>query len=440
LPLKDITVYISNQDGSFQDYFNTNASGVYTATAMPSGTYYVYFRPYTYISEFYNNKPDNGYLRSADPIAVTAPATVTGIDAVLEKGGAVSGKVTDAATGDPVKDIFVEVLDSTGDRIETAYTQADGTYLTQTSLRSGSYQVRFNADDRNASCAYVTAYYHNKLDETAADPVNITAPNVAEHIDAQLQRGSFIFGKVTDAATGDPITGGTIRVYDASGNVVMFGRTSFLGGYHTQTGLPSGTYRVQFSDYDGGYIDEFYNDKLTLATATPLTLTAPTDRLGINFTLAKGGLIAGHATAADTHAPFTEGYVTVFDSSGNEVGYGNIEPDGSYIVRDGLATGNYRVAVVPYVGEGEGEALSSLAGAAMRSPATSAAQERERPSSRAPARLFTASGGSMPYMTTFYHGTVVPSAATAVHVTAPTSTIGIDIAVLHGDLLPIIRR
>jgi hypothetical protein len=300
--------------------------------------------------------------------------------------------------------------------------------------------VLSNSDDRNASCAYITAYYHNKLNAAAADPVHITAPHVAEHIDMQLQRGSFIYGKVTDSATGAPITGGTIRIYDANGKFAMFGRVSFLGGYHTDTALPSGSYRVQFTDYDGGYIDEFYNNKLSLAAATPVVLTAPNDRLGIDFALARGGLIAGRVTAADTHAPFNEAYVIVYDASGNEVGYGSIEDDGSYVVRDGLASGNYRVAAVPY--NFEGESLSAIAGARARSAASQDASDGNRPSSLAGAKLRLAELGnqSRGYMTTFYHATVAPSAATAVHVTAPSSTNNVDIAVLHGILLPVTRR
>ncbi|MEP7190250.1 MAG: carboxypeptidase regulatory-like domain-containing protein, partial [Roseiflexaceae bacterium] len=415
-PLKDITVFVGNQDGSYQDYVYTNASGIYTATALPSGDYRAFFRPSAYIPESYNNQPE---YYQGDPITVTAPNTVGGIDAVLEVGGAVRGTVTDAATGLPIKDIFVEVLDATGDRVESARTQADGTYQTATNLPSGSYKVRFNADDRNASCAYVTAYYNNQPTETGANLVNIIAPNLADHIDAALGRGSMIFGKVTDAATGAPITSGSIRIYNADGTFAMFGRLSFLGGYHSETGLPSGSYRVKFSDNNGGYIDEFYNDKLTLAAANPVVLSAPNDLTGIDAALAKGGLITGHVTAKDTGAPFTDGYIVVYDSDGNQVGYGQIEDDGSYTVLDGLASGDYRVAAVPY----------SLNGAARVSLA------------RAQTRL-TAIGSSqwLGYTTTFYQGSVALSAATAVPVVAPTSTNGIDIAVLHGVRLPITLR
>jgi 5-hydroxyisourate hydrolase-like protein (transthyretin family) len=413
--LKDITVYVSNQDGSYQNYVSTNASGIYTATALPSGEYQAFFRPSAYIPEVYNDKSEYG---QGDPIPVAAPNTVGGIDAVLEVGGAVRGTVTDSATGLPIKDIFVEVLDATGGRIESANTQADGTYQTATTLPSGSYKVRFNADERFASCAYVTAYYNNQLTETGADLVNIVAPNMVDHIDAALGRGSMIFGKVTDAATGAPITNGAIVIYNADGTNVMFGRLSFLGGYHSETGLPSGSYRVKFTDYNGGYIDEFYNDKSSLATANSVVLSAPNDITGIDAALAKGGLISGHVTASDTGAPFTDGSIVVYDTADNQVGYGQIQEDGSYTVPDGLASGNYRVAAVPFAAEGQGSA--SLA--------------------RAQTRLASVGSQSHGYITTFYQGTVALSAATVVPVAAPNSTDGIDIAVLHGVLLPITQR
>ena len=81
---------------------------------------------------------------------------------MLTAGGAVKGKVTDATSGLPVKDVFIEVLDANGRRIETAFTQADGSYQTAQTLASGSYKVRFNADERFASCAYVTEYYNDQ--------------------------------------------------------------------------------------------------------------------------------------------------------------------------------------------------------------------------------------------------------------------------------------
>lgn len=399
-PLQGITVYLSNDDGSYQEYVSTKADGIYSATGLPSGAYTVLFRPSKYIPEAYNNQPDFGL---ADPIIVTAPSTVSGIDAELAVGGAISGKVTEAGSGTPIKDVFVEVLDGDGGRVETAFTRADGTYTVDPTLPSGSYKVRFNADERFASCAFVTEYYSGKPDMAQGDLVSVTAPNVTANIDAAMTRGSIIFGRMTDAATGQPITRGSVRIYDASGEGVMFGRLTFLGGYRTQTALPSGTYSVQFRDNDGGYIDEFYDNKLSRGTATPVVVTAPNDVLGIDAALEKGGLISGRVTSGGGE-PFTEGAVIVYDGSGEEVGYGEIASDGSYVVRDGLATGAYRVAAVPYGGEeGVGPALRGL-------------------------------------MPTFFGGTVAYGSATPVQVTAGSTTAGINIVVRYGALLPLLRR
>lgn len=261
-PLSGITVYIGNQDGSFGDT-STDASGIYTAIGLPSGSYRVLFRPSSdYIPEAYNDRPDFG---QADLVAVTAPNTVSGINAALAKGGAISGTVTDAGTGAPIEDVYVEVLDADGQRVEGTATHADGSYTTAKSLPAGSYRVRFNADERFASCAYITSYYHNQPEGTA-ELVSVGPPDTTGNVDAELVRGSIVFGKVTDAVSGALITSGSVQFYGADGTLAGYGRLTFLGGYHSVTGLPSGSYRAQFVDNGLGYVDEFYNNKPSLAT------------------------------------------------------------------------------------------------------------------------------------------------------------------------------
>lgn len=412
-PLNGITVFLSNSDGSYQRYVYTNTAGVYSATALPSGAYRVFFRPSRFIPEAYNNQPS---FSDAEPVVVTAPSTVTGIDAVLQQGGAVSGTVTDATSGAPIKNIFVEVLDERGSRVETANTQADGTYQTGPTLPSGSYLVRFNADGRFASCAYVTEYHSDAATKADADAITISAPTAATNINAALTRGSLLFGKLTDATTGAPIISGQVTIYNAAGTFAMFGRLSFLGGWSSDTALPSGSYRVKFSDYDDGYVDEFYNDQLSLDTATPVVLSAPADQIGLDAALTPGAIISGRVTAADTGAPFTAGSVRVYAASGAEVGYAEISRDGSYTVRTGLASGSYRVGVVPDSAEGEG------------SPATARREQAEQDSVRSA------------YSTTYYGRAVTLSGAAPVALAAPTTTAAINIAMLRSLWLPLQRR
>jgi protocatechuate 3,4-dioxygenase beta subunit len=413
-PLQNITVYVSSSDGEFQEYVQTDVSGVYQATGLPSGEYGVLFRPSAFIPEAYNDRPN---FSNADRVTVTAPDTVSNIDAELTKGASVRGTVTDAATGDPLPGVYVEVLDSTGDRVEGSYSQADGTYQISSTLPTGSYLMRFNADERNVSCAYVTEYFGGSRSRAAATPLNVTAPAEVANINAAMDRGSIIFGRVTDAATGAPITSGSVSVRDAAGEVVMFGRISFLGGYHTTTALPSGSYRIEFSDYDGGYVDEFYSDQPSLALATPVVLTAPADTLGVDAALEKGGLIAGRVTDVSTGQPFTGGSVVVYDAAGKQVAYGDIADDGGYTVLTGLPNGSYRVGVIPYGYDTPVELASAQARPLGVPPTTDR-------------RLIP----------TFFGGVFGPGGATPVDVTAGSTTSGIDIAMRRGVFLPLTGR
>ncbi len=406
-PLENITVFVRNVEGSYQEYVYTDASGNYEAKGLPAGDYLVHFRPSNYIPERYNNRPENG---QSDLIAVPAQGTVTGIDAELALGSSVRGRVTDKATGLPIEGVFVEVLDLNGSRVETDFTKADGTYQTPETLPSGQYLVRFNANSNYASCTYVSAYYGGALRQEDAARVTVSAPTPAVAIDAELTRGSILFGRLTDQSTGAPITSGAVTVFDAQGRVVNNGIVTFLGGWYTTTGLPSGSYKLYFRDRDEAYIDEYYNDALSFAQATPVVVSAPTDRTGLDVALAKGAAIAGRVTAGDTGQPFIDGYVGVYNSAGEEVGYGSIAADGRYEVLTGLPSGSYYVAVVPY----------GAAGALAAAPAQ---------------------GGQRPgYAVSFYGRSVTRGAADQVTVSAPDRRTGVDIVMLRASWMPMLRR
>lgn len=400
-PLENITVYVGGRDVDFGDYFSTDAAGVYTATALPTGTYFVLFRPSdTYVPEAYND-----HVLEADTydyVPVTAPAVVSGIDAELAPGSRISGTVTDGATGDPIEGVFVEILDLHGGRVETDFTDAAGHYETPATLSAGTYKVIFNADDRNVSCAFVSEFYGDARTLESAAPVTVDADTTVAGVDGALERGSIIFGHVTAEDTGAPITYGGVQFRSPSGKLESGGSLTFLGGYHSEA-LPNGTYTARFHDNgQGGYVDEYYNNVLSAASAQLITVTAPDDLYNIDAALARGGLVSGHVTVASTGLPFTAGYIEVIDSTGAVVGYGDLNADGSYTVTEGLAAGNYRVAVVPYEGEG--------------------------------------GGVPSPFIPSFYRGTPLPAASLWVPVTAPVTVADIDIAILNGAFLPHITR
>ncbi|MBC8160311.1 MAG: carboxypeptidase regulatory-like domain-containing protein [Roseiflexaceae bacterium] len=345
-PLQNITVFVGDvTNGRYQNYVYTNAAGIYTAYALPTDNYIVHFRPNEYVEEYYNDKPDR---QLADRIAVTAPNTTSGIDAVLARGGAVSGRVTDATTGTGLDDVSVQIYDASGDRVETVNTDATGQYATKPVLRAGEYRVKFIPDDNGSACGYASEFYNTKASFDTADTIAIAPPNSATNIDAALDLGSSISGRVS--ALGSAGVGSVyVRVYDSAGKAVAEGRTNTAGSYITTPALPSGTYRVGFSprsDNPQRYLGEFYSDKATLALSDPIVITAPTAVTNTDAVLAQGGAISGRITAADTGLPLVNVAVSILNAAGDSVAYAYTTSDGVYTT-SGLPSGSYRVSFDP---------------------------------------------------------------------------------------------
>jgi uncharacterized repeat protein (TIGR02543 family) len=69
--------------------------------------------------------------------------------------------------------------------------------------------------------------------------------------------------------------------HDINGNYVNSGVTQADGTY-TITALDSGQYKVQFFVCQGGYVEQWYNLQPSQATASPVPLTAPEIKTGID--------------------------------------------------------------------------------------------------------------------------------------------------------------
>ena len=196
-----------------------------------------------------------------DVTVTTGEEIITCTDAFALQGS-ISGTVTDAVTGEALSGIEVTVYDATtGSYVSSGYTGTDGTY-TAGRLQSGSYKVQFH--DYNG--IYLDEWYDNKADFYTADEVAVTAPSNTI-VNAALDRGGSITGTVTDAATGEALSGIDVTVYDTTTHsYVSYGYTGTDGTY-TAGRLQSGSYKVQFRDYNGIYFDEWYDNKSDFYTA-----------------------------------------------------------------------------------------------------------------------------------------------------------------------------
>ncbi len=112
-------------------------------------------------------------------------------------------------------------------------------------------------------------------------------------------------------------------------------------GLPTLAGLPTGTYRVRFTPYDGDHSPQYYAGKATLATADPVTVTVGAVTPGIDVELQAQSKLTGVVTnTGGVRLPNVD--VQVFDSGGATVRADATDGAGRYAVT-GLAPGQYRL-------------------------------------------------------------------------------------------------
>ena len=288
-PLPDICVFVYGPSWIWIFEGFIDVSGDYTVSPFPTGTYKVEFYdcgyPATHITEWYNNQPD---FDSADPVAVTAGSTTSGINAALAVGGSIAGTVTEEGTGTPLADICVTVYDTNWDYMGSAYTDSSGNY-TAGGLATSDYKVEFY--DCGYPATHITEWYNNEPDFDSATMVAVTAGSTTSGINAQLAVGGSISGTVTEQGTGSSLVDICVEIFDTSGYWGIGGYTDASGDY-TLGALPTGNYKVLFADCFSSpatYIDEWYNNKPDFKSADLVAVTAGSTTSGINAQL--GGSI-----------------------------------------------------------------------------------------------------------------------------------------------------
>ena len=159
-----------------------------------------------------------------------------------------------------------------------------------------------------------------------------------------------ISGTVVDS-NGQPLPNICVGVYDSEGNGVGPGGTGTDSDGHYQVGtLTTGDYRLQFtpcSDVNSNLLSEFYNDKESLAEATPVPVTDGSDTPDIDVELSIGGSISGIATGGNQEGQLLLPFICVsaYDSSGTRVDFVFTQNNHRYDIKR-LHTGNYRILFV----------------------------------------------------------------------------------------------
>ncbi|MDQ1552734.1 MAG: hypothetical protein QOD50_2156, partial [Actinomycetota bacterium] len=132
--------------------------------------------------------------------------------------------------------------------------------------------------------------------QAAATPVTVTAGSTVSGINGVLPAGATISGTVTGkSASGSlfPVQNGNILLYSTDGSFVTQWNSDESGNY-TISNLAAGTYLIDFAGQGDttDFIPQWWRNKSTEATATPITVRAGQTKANIDVVLATSTLKA----------------------------------------------------------------------------------------------------------------------------------------------------
>jgi Carboxypeptidase regulatory-like domain len=254
-PVEDLNVCVSKKGGGSTTCTNSSAGGKYTLE-VEVGEYEVRFTGSVCVSSGGNFICTQEYVEKVvSPVQVTL-GNLTKVDGpLLEVDGKISGRVT--AGGAPVEHIEVCAF---GPGFECARTNAGGEYTIER-LPPGSYTVQFRAlvpsSCKGFGCQppdYIPQYWNNALTREAASTVVVKESATTAGINAGLQAGGHISGKVTNASIyAQPVAGVEVcansTAVNKEGQREGGGECAFTtaGGEYSIPTLASGGYEIEFT-------------------------------------------------------------------------------------------------------------------------------------------------------------------------------------------------
>ncbi len=253
--------------------------------------------PIPYVTQWFNGQTSFGV---ADPVNVTT-VDVERIDAALERGVFLRGRVTEAGTGNPIAQANVMVSPAGSpccNNNSFASTDARGDYAVVV-RRNVSVIVAFTAPF-GTLIPYLPQWYNGKPTFVTADAVPVVSSDVLG-INAALERGVFVRGRVTDSETLEGIAGAGVLAFDAVGccTNATYASTDARGEYRliARRNVPL---KINFSPPFRSavpYIGQWYRAK-TSFDAADVVLVGATDVLGIDAVLERGVFLSGRVTDA----------------------------------------------------------------------------------------------------------------------------------------------
>ncbi|MBM4151976.1 MAG: hypothetical protein FJ220_00440 [Kiritimatiellaceae bacterium] len=348
-PIGNVEAIAYKWDGTSWVWVNNGYSdtdGQYLIGRLQAATYRVGFfdGSWQYLGEYYNNAPS---VSNAANIVVASETTVTNINASLLSYSSISGKVTGPGGTPNLIDIVVRVYQFNGSWqiVDEATTDSYGDY-TINGLLAGTYRVDFD----DPSDLFVYEAYNNATNVNVGANIIVAAETSVTGVDASLALApsvaSSISGKITRSNGSTPIEGVEVLAYRWDGADWVWVSSGYSGtnGMYTIGGLLADTYRLQFLDGSGGYIQEYYNNAAAVTNATDVVVPTATAVTNINASLLRFSSISGTVTGPGGATNLADIVVRIYQFNGSwqEIQDVSTDVNGSYTF-SGLVADTYRV-------------------------------------------------------------------------------------------------
>jgi hypothetical protein len=333
---------ITAYDVAGQDWLTmlqaTTHRGAYKITGLAPGRYKLLFGSCdlgaggAYAAQWY---PAAASQQAARAVLVRSGRDTTRVNATLRGGGSISGKVTDAATGKPDRYCgIVAALDRSGTFMAGAFINNDGRYRIG-HLLAGRYTLQ--------ACV-LTVVKTN---------VMVTGTRPTTGITIVLPRTGSMAGRVLDSTGTAPEAGVCVTAYPRTEPGYVAVAATGRNGRWTLTGMDPGSYRVLFSPVCmAGFpqvAPQWFNDKPSLRSATPVTVTAYHTTAAINARLAAPGGITGIVTD-QAHAVVPGICVTALPQPSGQIPVTGVTAANGRFSIASLAPGRYLVRFDPGCG------------------------------------------------------------------------------------------
>lgn len=269
-------------------------SGAYEITGLEPGRYRVHFQPLNpeFVAEYFLNTVQKSVARVLE---VEEGSVKGGIGAALVKGGWVTGTVTDP-TGFGLSGVKVCLSATLLPELapSCATTDVAGKYETER-LPPGPYTAYFSSESPDV----FPQYFAGAASAEEADDVFVFGYNETAGVDAKMELGSSIEGKVVEAGSEAPLNGIRVCALDSASAAEVSCAASGVDGTYSIDGLHAGAYVVAFSvtgeegglpvlGQEDGYVRQYFEDQSAFAAAEPIDTTDPGVYSDVDAHLVKG--------------------------------------------------------------------------------------------------------------------------------------------------------